>query len=358
MEDTRKERNLFHGDNLKSKYAHIIYAKLMSREWFSYHDLYASFKEKYPTENSGEFSKEPNKAFKEIRELLPEGAVQSIGTNRDKQFHYEGTEDDPLAELIHWKAIQDLKEYWQFCQDSAGFFPTSWLEHFFAGTMDLLDIRNKKESEEQALVSSADHLQKNIELLPLLYEAIVGRKTLKLTYEPFEEPAKELTFHPHLLKEFNGRWHLIGHADGEEPEWGYDLALDRIVGIPEKRFMPKYRPAPKGFYAERFKDVIGMSTSIKELDEQACDVRVRAYNKYMFGLTETKKLHDSQVTVVPFGEHEDGTYGEFLLHIIVNNEFIGQVMQKGDGLEVMSPPEVREVFRLRALKLAERYEKG
>ena len=357
MEETgKKDRNIFFGVGLKAKYASIIYEKLKSRDWFTYRDLHDRFKEKYPGEQSGEYSKEPNKAFKALEDLLPKGAVVHDGNNRTMRFCYEGMEDDPLAELMKAKAIDDIKEYWQFCQASAGFFPTSWLEHFFAGTMDLLDIEDKKGSGEQVLVSSADRMLTNIELLPMLYEAIAEKKTLKVSYKPYEESQQEHIFHPHLLKEFNGRWHLLGHADGREPEWGYDLALDRIVGKPEKLYMPKYRPAPKDFYAKRFKDVIGTSTSVEELNDQPYSVRVRAYSIKVFGLTESMKLHESQQTVVPFGEHEDGVYGEFMLHVIVNNEFIGRILQKGANLEVMYPPEVREVFKKRVQELAGRYD--
>lgn len=357
MEETgKKDRNIFFGEGLKAKYASIIYEKLRSREWFTYRDLHERFKEKHPDEQSGEFSKEPNKAFKALESLLHPGDVERVGNNRTMRFRYVGEEDDPLAELMQAKFIDDIKEYWQFCQASAGFFPISWLEHFFAGTMDLLDIKDRKGSGEQVLVSSADRMLTNIELLPILYEAITERKTLKVSYKPYKEPQQELIFHPHLLKEFNGRWHLLGHADGQEPEWGYDLALDRMVGKPEKYYLTKYRPAPKGFYVERFKDVIGTSTSVEKLDDQPYDVRVRAHTKNMFGLTESMKLHESQQTIVPFGEHEGGEYGEFMLHVVVNNEFIGRILQKGATLEVMSPPEVREVFKQRVQELAGRYD--
>lgn len=350
----RERRNPFQGDSYKSNYAIIIYEMLKSREHFTYQDVYKAYEEKHGANNSHATSKAPNKAFKEILELLPDGAVECTGNNRGRKFRYVGKDEDPLAELIQCRAIQGLEQYWRFCQDSAGFFPMSWLEHFFAHTLDLLHItKNKK---ERVLISSADLPLKNIELLPVLYKAIVNRKILSLTYEPFGEPAKELIFHPHLLKEFNGRWHLLGHAESEMPEMGFCLALDRIVGKPENYYMSKYKPADKDFYARRFKDVIGLSSAVGELEDKAYTIRVRAHNKYMFGLMETKKLHDSQKTAVPFGEYEDGMYGEFTLEVIVNNEFIGRIFQMGDGLEVMSPPEVREVFRQRALKLSGRYE--
>lgn len=71
----------------------------------------------------------------------------------------------------------------------------------------------------------------NIELLPYLYESIRDEEILRIKYAHTDEDG--VIFHPHLLKEYNGRWFLFGHAVGKEPEFGYNLALGRIMDIPE-----------------------------------------------------------------------------------------------------------------------------
>ena len=70
---------------------------------------------------------------------------------------------------------------------------------------------------------------------------------------------------------------------------------------------------------------------------------------------ETKKLHETQETVLPFDDHEDGFYGEFTVYVEVNNEFIGRILQMGDGLEIVSPQNIRDLFRERVQKMAELY---
>lgn len=70
---------------------------------------------------------------------------------------------------------------------------------------------------------------------------------------------------------------------------------------------------------------------------------------------ETKKLHESQKTILPFGDHEDGDYGEFTVYVEINNEFIGRILQMGDCLEIVSPQNVRDLFRERVQKIAELY---
>ena len=48
---------------------------------------------------------------------------------------------------------------------------------------------------------------------------------MEIEYKPYDEEQVTLLFHPHYLKEYNGRWHLFGHAEGRVPEFGYNIAL-------------------------------------------------------------------------------------------------------------------------------------
>ena len=217
----------------------------------------------------------------------------------------------------------------------------------------MLEIKTKKQKGEQFLSASLDGMLTNIELLPFLYEAIVNKCVLSIDYKPYEEEMRTLTFHPHFLKEFNGRWHLLGHAEELAPEFGYNIALDRIVGKPREIYDIVFQPAPSGFYDAFFQDIIGVSHFPNA--EVYDDIRIRAHSLIVFKLTETKKLHHSQQTVVPFGQHDDGEYGEFSIRIEVNNEFIGRILQMGAGLEIVSPDEVREVFKQRVADLAKLY---
>lgn len=72
-------------------------------------------------------------------------SIEEHGNNRCKHFRYIGEDNDPLADLRNAKIVNDLKQYWRFCQDSAGFFPASWLEFFFKDCKDLLDINKKRQ---------------------------------------------------------------------------------------------------------------------------------------------------------------------------------------------------------------------
>lgn len=356
-----QRKNLFDGESYKSEFALITYRKLMSHQWVTNADIMAerlgvSAKE-LPTNLSncdgyGELKKIVGTLKKAIVEKIGDDCFEEEGNNRNKRFRYVGKDDDPLADMRNAKVINNLRQYWKFCQDSAGFFPKSWLEYFFKDCQDLLDMKAKHQKGEQVISTSLDRILTNIEYLPLLYEAITNKTVMEIEYKPFEEENVTLIFHPHYLKECNGRWHLFGHAYGREPKYGYNIALDRIQARPRERSKVEYIPAPKYFYDEFFKDIVGVSHINGNKKEH---IIIRAHEHYIFKLIDTKPLHPTYKVVKTFGEYEDGKYAEFSVDVEMNNEFIGRVLQMGAGLEVMSPPEIRKEFTERVKNLASHY---
>ena len=367
-----QRKNLFDGE-LKAQFANITYRRLMSRRWVTYADVLAEYlglssaKDlKYSISSYFTYTNEDDedkkgfrelkKAFpdvcKAIREKLGKESIEEDGNNRNKRFRYVGKDDDPLADMRNAKVIDNLRQYWKFCQDSAGFFPKSWLEYFFHDCQDLLDMKVKRQKGEQVIGTSLDSILTNIEYLPLLYEAITNRTVMEIEYKPFDEEQVTLMFHSHYLKEYNGRWHLFGHAEGREPENGYNIALDRIQAKPRERSKVEYVSAPDHFYDEFFKDIVGVSHM---KDSKKEHIIIRAHEHYIFKLMDTKPIHPTYEVVKPFGEYEDGKYAEFSVDVEMNNEFIGRVLQMGAGLEVMSPPEVRKEFTERVSNLASHY---
>lgn len=359
-----KRLNLFEGDSYYAQFAQITYKWLMKREWVSYADIMADFYGKNSSEelncniSNCDFYGELKKAFRDTRKVISEriGAecLKEDGNNRNKRFRYIGKDDDPLADMRNAKAINNLRQYWKFCQDSAGFFPKSWLEYFFKDCQDLLDMKAKRQKGEQVISASLDRILTNIEYLPSLYEAITNKMVLEIDYKPFEEEVVTLMFHPHYLKEYNGRWHLFGHAEGKEPECGYNIALDRIQSKPRERSKIEYLPAPKHFYDEFFKDIVGVS---HKRDAKKEHVVIRARSLYIYKLMDTKPLHKSHTLVKPYAQYEDGKYAEFSVDIEPNNEFYGRILQMGAGLEIVSPESIRCEIAKRVHDLANLYPK-
>lgn len=356
-------KNLFYG-GVYAELSLLTYEMLIKRLPVTYLNVMEKYYENSPKYLGLQVSYYPyygelKKAFPAVLKFIKiragEDSIKVLGDNRTRSYQYVGKDDDPLADMRNAKVIQDLKQYWRFCQDSAGFFPKSWLDYFFRDCQDLLDIRSKRQRGEQVINTSVDREHRNIEYLPMLYEAIKNKMVLEIDYKPYDKDIITLTFHPHFLNEYNGRWTLLGHADGYEPVNGYSIPLDRFENRPREREKNAYIPAPPMFYDNFFKDIVGVSHT---KDRTVYDVVIRAHTHTMFKLTQTKPIHHSQETITPFGEYETGIYGEFKVSVEINNEFIGRILQMGDALEVVSPAEVRETFRLKVTSLHNRYISG
>ena len=358
MSGKMRKGNLFNGDSYMAIFARAIYKRLISREWVTYADIMGDYLgRKCDNPSKEDHYRELVKASDEIKKLVTktvgEGSIEIEGNNRNRRFRYNGIIDDPLSDLYNYgRVIRDLHTYWQFCQDSAGFFPASWLEHFFKECKDLLEIKKKKENGEQVLSTSLDRKLTNIELLPFLYETILQKKVLQIGYKPYDKESQILTIHPHFLKEFNGRWYLFGYEEGCVSIFVRKIALDRISVKPKTCDGVIYQSAPKGFYDEYFKNLVGVT---HDKEATAYSIRVRAHNNHMFKLTETKPIHQSQQTTIPFGKYEDGEYGEFTLCVELNNEFVGRILQMWAGLEIVGPDSARREFKKRVVQLAQIY---
>lgn len=355
---------LFDGGGARPLFAKNAYKRLMNREWITYADVMADYmllessaflpKSVSKCDDYGELRKAFRDVYNAIVEEVGEGSIEVKGNNRNRKFRYVGEKDNPLEAMINARVVKDLKKYWEFCQDSAGFMPETWLEYYLADCQDLISIKTKKKKGEQVISTSIDRHQTNIEFLPMLYESVKKHQVLSIDYKPYEEEKVTQIFHPHFLKEYNGRWHLFGYSEGPEPKEGIDLALDRIVSRPREVYDKEFICAPDRFYDSFFEKIVGVS---HQEGNYYGVIRVRTHSLYIFKLMETKKLHKSQENVLPFEEHDDGTYGEFSIDVEVNNEFIGRILQMGDGLEVVAPKEVRDIVGERVDKMAELYKK-
>ena len=202
------------------------------------------------------------------------------------------------------------------------------------------------------ICSGAEQNLTDIDLLPEFYKAIANKQVLRFDYQRFGQEPFSLVFHPQFIKEYNGRWFVFGEAErqrvGEqssgirEPYQAYNVPLDRIVGEVSEVSDVEYIPAPKGFYQDFFNNIIGVT---HEKGAKVEEVIIRTKTEYQHGLLLTKPLHHSQKETMPFGEHEDGNYGELQLTVEPNRELRGRILLYGENLEVISPLSLREQIK-------------
>ena len=343
-------KNIFAGVSTRASFVLIIYEELMKRKFVSYTDVLKL--SKFLGNDKIDFEKiilNTSKGYSQLKKAFPE-VIQALETaspgciidngkkGKGKAFLYIGESNDPLAEdrqAIEQKRVED---YVAFCKASAGILPSSWFSAYFENTQLLLDTNRETESGASHIQSSLEQNLTNIDLLPVFYKAISNKQVLRFSYQPFGQEEFELIFHPQFLKEYNGRWFVFGDAD-REPFKAYNVPLDRIVREVIEVNDVEYIPAEKGFYQNFFNHIIGVTHEKGAKVEQ---VVIHTKTEYQHGLLLTKPLHHSQKETLPFGEYEDGTYGEVTLTIEPNRELRGKILAYGQYLEVMRPQSLRE----------------
>jgi len=181
-----------------------------------------------------------------------------------------------------------------------------------------------------------------MEFIDQLIPLIQNRRVVKITHQSFwQDQVSDFTVHPFYLKEYKGRWYLVGWC--EERENIRIFGLERIRNIEWLTLKPftqhHFNP---DVYFEKF---IGVNVPAGKPEE----IILRFKNdvgKYI----ETQPLHPSQKLVSQTGQIYDFSY-----FLAVNSEFIGIILNWQEHVEVMSPQWFREQIRETIGKMERQY---
>lgn len=194
---------------------------------------------------------------------------------------------------------------------------------------------------EKTHQSAIIHLDKNeklkgLEHLDILYQAILKKIVLRITYQSFTaRQASEFVFHPFILKEFNNRWFLVGKPNAKKKQPIVTLALDRIISIDFDTLIPYTDVSFNG--DEYYKNTIGVTVLN---DEQLQEITLKIDRKntpYVI----TKPFHHSQEIVEKL---KDGST-IIKLYVHLNLEFERMILGFGDTIEVIQPRLLRKRIR-------------
>jgi len=205
----------------------------------------------------------------------------------------------------------------------------------FSDVSDILQRLEDKIYAEKYHSRPVIYLDKNenlkgLHFLDELYQAIIKKVVIKLTYKSFKSSEEQVFyFHPFILKEFNNRWFLVGKKKASHPIT--NLALDRIVAIDFDFNIPFI---DEDFDAEQFyKDVVGVTVN-QGLRPQKILLWIDKDNApYVI----TKPFHHSQKVVA---EDEDGLV--ISLKLKFNYEFERLILGFGECIKVISPESLQK----------------
>lgn len=351
-------RTLFSSsDSYYSLLVNQIYLSLMTGEWCSHTSELAKFNHvdaitvKEKGKKSMEGYNELKKAFTDVLKALKDRCPSSIEEEvfkKEKKVRYTGNNKDPFAEERAYCRKQTIADYVRFCKGSLGLLPQGWFSAFFEGTQQLgeakLDARNGK----IFIGASHEHILQGIELLPQLYDCIDKEVVVSFDYHPYGKNQEQVILHPQYLKEFNGRWFVLGYKEGSH-RFADVFALDRIKGHLNNVNIDNIRARP-GFYTDFFRNIVGVT---HEPGRELEHVVIKTYSLYVHGLMKTKPVHSSFAEICPYSS-QDG-YGLISYDVEPNREFIGRILSFGANLEVLEPFALRKEIAINAECLAQVY---
>ena len=213
-----------------------------------------------------------------------------------------------------------------------------WVDEFVTNFEDKL---GRKKNEVPVIGYQKNPFLKGIENLSVIYNYIVNRQVLKITYEHFVKGKIVHVVHPYYLKEYNNRWFLFGITE-QKRDFLISLPLDRMVDIEPMHI--EYIPNKNFNFEEYFEDVVGVSVPMSGTPDKV----VLKFEKSRFPYVETKPLHPSQRII-----DKDECIVQIEVH--QNSELNSLIFSFGDQVEVLAPDSLRNKFKARIDKLSEKY---
>ena len=263
-----------------------------------------------------------------------------------KYYVYEDPEysitDTPLTD----DDLSQMKDAVEVLKQLSGFSSFSGMEDIVGRLEDHLSaVRHQR--KPVIYFESNDRL-KGLHFITPLYEAIVAKTPVMLTYQSFKAQAPHtFPFSPYILKEYRNRWFVFGRDSRDR--YVVNLALDRILEVspaPGEAFINDAAFDPEKY----FSDIIGV-TKIPGRMDRACKIRFRAGARNA-PYIETKPIHHSQFVVE---RCEDGS-AIFEICACENYELEKTLLEFGEDIKVLSPKPLVDRIRKRLKAAAEQYE--
>jgi predicted DNA-binding transcriptional regulator YafY len=180
-------------------------------------------------------------------------------------------------------------------------------------------------NQQEIISFDSNQYLKGIEYLGTLFNAILYKKVLEITYLSFKTNKPDISvFHPYYLKQYNNRWFLFGQIAGFNTL--SVRSLDRVEGI--KEIPGNYIENTKYNFSDYFDDLIGITKpkgSKPELIMLHFSIAQAPYilTKPLHGSQKKKNLDESGLTIS--------------IEVIPNYELKSLLQSFGKQLKVLSP---------------------
>ena len=184
------------------------------------------------------------------------------------------------------------------------------------------------ENIQQFIDFEKDEEAVGTQYLKLILDAIGDKQTLNISYQKFHDSeTKQHVLYPYLLKEYAGRWYVLGWH--QQRQSIATLALDRI-----KTIVSSTQPYEhKNFDAETyFAHTIGITFMGGKAEEIVLEVE-HDFAPYLV----TKPLHISQKIVA-----QNNKCTTFSYQLVINQELENLLMSHINHLKLLSPASLKQ----------------
>ena len=200
-----------------------------------------------------------------------------------------------------------------------------WLEDIITNLECRFDI---VPNTEKLVFFDENRNLKGLEFLGDIIKHTVAYEAMDVVYRSYRGHEETYCFHPYCVKQYNGRWFVLGY----ESKYGRisNFALDRIRGV---------KKSNKEFYDnvffdvdDYFKDIIGVT--VPGEDAEILDIKLK-FDPDRFPYVVSKPLHHSQEII-------DEKECIVEIHVKKNKELIQKIFSYMPQVEVLSPSSLRE----------------
>ncbi len=192
---------------------------------------------------------------------------------------------------------------------------------------------SKISQESNAIILKEEYHLKGVEWIPVLLDAIQHHLYIELTYHKFyEEQPNMYSFQPYGMKEYLGRWYVVGLVKGDTTvvKFGVDRIID--LKIVDKKFkrdknidLPTY-----------FSRMIGI---IDEGGDR--ETVVLSFTPFQANYIRTLPLHWTQKEILT--NEEEVQFEYFLL---LNHELMQKILSYGAEVKVIKPDALQKNHKM------------
>lgn len=214
-----------------------------------------------------------------------------------------------------------------------------WLEELIPRIKQAFDIHSESERSIISYQQNFDLVGR--EYIGVLFNLILKKKKIRISYRPFGKEATEILLSPFHLKQYNNRWFLFA----KHPDYSgiSNYPLDRIESIEE---CAEAAESTNIDWMDYFEDIIGVTHP----NDTVLEKIVLRFSERRFSYITTKPLHGTQKIL-----KGDGQSNTISIEVKPNKELMQVLLSFGADVEILEPETVRQSVKNEYERMASIY---